>query len=96
MHLLHVDAIKLAEEEFDGYTEIAGSPVVMNCKLGPARLSEFTYNTSFGSAMHGYRVSIIGYDKGITAFCTCPESDWPALNPVFDKVLASLERGSTE
>jgi len=68
----------------------------MNCSLGPARLSEFTYKTSFGTQMHGYRVSIIGHKKGVKAFCTCPESDWKTLNPVFDKVLASLERGTAE
>ena len=96
VHLLHVAAIEAAEEEYDGYTEIAGSPVVMNCVLGPARLSEFTYATAFGSQMHGYRVSIICHDSGLTIACTCPESDWKALNPVFDKVLASIERGTAE
>ena len=96
VHLLHVDAAEQAKEEYDGYTEVAGGPAVMNCVLGPARSSEFTYKTSFGSAMHGYRVSIMGYDRGITVFCTCPESDWNAVMPVFDKVLASLVRGTAE
>jgi len=96
VHLIHVATMDVAKEDYDDYTEIAGSPVVMNCVLGPARLSEFTYKTSFGTQMHGYRVSIIGHKKGITSFCTCPESDWKSLNPVFDKVLASLERGTAE
>lgn len=95
VHLLHVDAIKQAEQEYEGYTEIAG-PTVMNSKLGPARMSEFNYSTSFGTKMHGYRISIIGFDRGVNVYCTCPESDWKRLNPVFDKVLASIVRGETE
>lgn len=96
VHGIHVKMLEEVEKEFDEYTEIAGSPIVMNCSLGPARLSEFTFKTSFGGEMHGYRVTIIGRDKGVYAFCLCPESDWKSLNPVFDKVLASIERGTAE
>ena len=95
VELLHVDAIKQVEQDYDDYTEIAG-PTVMNCDLGPARMSEFTYTTSFGSNMHGYRISIIGYDRGVNVFCICPEGEWKTVMPVFDKVLASIERGVEE
>ncbi len=95
VHLLHVDDIKQAEEDFERYTEIAG-PTVMNCDLGPARMSEFNYATSFGTKMHGYRISILGFDRGVNVYCTCPEGDWKTLQPVFDKVLASVVRGEAE
>ena len=95
VHLLHVDAIKMAEEEYEGYTEVVGA-TVMNIKLGPARMSEFTYSTSFGTLMHGYRISIIGFDRGVNVYCTCPDTDWKTLQPVFDKVLASIVRGEVE
>jgi hypothetical protein len=96
VHQLHVAEIKQLGSEYSGYTEIAGSPVVLGCSLGPARLSEFTYSGNFGAAMHGYRVSIVGHERGFKAFCTCPEANWKDLRPVFDTVLASLERGSPQ
>ena len=96
VHGIHTALIEEVEKDFDGYSEIAGSPIVMNCSLGPARLSEFTFHTAFGGEMHGYRVTIIGRDKGVYVFCICPESDWKALNPIFDKVLTSIERGTAE
>lgn len=96
VQLLHIEAIEQAKEEYDGYTETAASPVVMNCPLGPARMSEFTFNSTFGSLMRGYRISIIGFDRGVNVYCTCPDSQWKTLKPVFDKVLASIERGEVE
>ena len=93
VHKIHVAAMEAAEQEYDDYTEIAGSPIVAKCVLGPARLSGFTATTSFGSALHGYRVTIIGHDKGINIFCVCLESDWNAVKPAFDSTLASLDRG---
>lgn len=96
VHLIHVADIEMVAEEYEGYTEVAGSPMVMNCSLGPARLSEFTYSATFGAAMHGYRVSIVGHDRGIKIFCTAPENQWKNLQPVYDKFLASLQRGTPE
>lgn len=96
VHLVHTAYQGDAEKEFDDYTEIAGSPIVMNCSLGPARLSEFTSTTTFGTAMHGYRATIIGRDKGVQIFCTCPEADWTAVKPAFAQTLASFIRGETE
>jgi len=96
VHKVHVDGIKMAEEQFNSYTELPGSPTVIECELGPARLSEFTAATTFGSAVHGYRATIIGHDKGVNVLCTCPESDWLALKPAFDHTLATLERGTPQ
>ena len=96
VHMIHAEFMEIAAEEFDNYTEIAGSPIVMDCPLGPARLSEFTATTTFGGATHGYRATIIGRDKGITVYCTCSEADWSTAKPVFDKTLASFMRGEAE
>lgn len=95
VHVIHVESQDAAATDFEGYTETAG-PNVHDCPLGPARLSEFDYATSFGSKMCGYRATILGKDKRVTVFCTCPESDWKVLKPEFDKVLASFARGTAE
>ncbi len=90
---LHSSNIPQAEEDYDGYTDLPGSPMVLNCELGAARTSEFTAKTTFGGKIHGYRTTIIAHDLGLIIFCTCPESDWKALKPAFDHLLGSLERG---
>jgi hypothetical protein len=56
-------------------------------------VTEFTAKTAFGSGIHGYRATIIGHERAITVFCTCPEDDWAGVKPAFDKVLLSLKRG---
>lgn len=96
VHQIHIRYEKDAKEEYDGYTELPGGPVPMKCSLGPARMSEFNYSTSFGTQMHGYRVTILGHDKGVMVYCICPESEWKVLQPSFNQVLASLERGTAE
>lgn len=90
---LHGNLKAEAEEEFDSYTELPGSPMVLNCKLGPARTSEFTGKSTFGSNIHGYRATVVGHDLGLVIFCTCLEDQWQALKPAFDHLLGSLERG---
>ena len=58
VHQVHLTYLREAKEKFNNYTELPGSPAVLDCRLGPARLSEFTASTSFGTKLHGYR----GYD----------------------------------
>jgi len=82
-----------AEDDFDGYADEPGSPMVLNCPLGAGRTSEFTSKTTFGGKIHGYRTSIIARDLGLIIICTCPESEWKAIKPAFDHLLGSLERG---
>jgi hypothetical protein len=94
-HKVHVLGAKGIEGEYPGYKEV-GQPKVLDVTLGPARVSEFTYQTTFGSGMHGYRATVIGHDKGVTVFCICPESDWKTLQPAFDRLLKSLKRGESE
>jgi len=96
VHVVHVADVEMAEKEYNEYAETAGSPTIISSQLGPARLSEFTAKTDFGTPLHGYRATILGHDKRVVVFCVAPEAEWKALKPAFDRVLASMERGSAE
>ena len=96
VHFIHVAFAEDAQREFDQYTEVAGGPVVLKCSLGPARVSEFTAATSFGSQLHGYRATMLGHDKSVTVYCTCPEDDWKTAQPIYQAILATFARGSRE
>lgn len=96
VHQIHESGLKEAQEKFTEYTEISPSPNVIECQLGPARSTEFTSKTAFGGTLHGYRGTIIGHEKGLTIYCTCPEADWQALKPTFEKVFVTMERGTPE
>ncbi|MDC0937141.1 hypothetical protein OAS39_12720 [Pirellulales bacterium] len=95
VHMLHVHDLARFEKDYTEYKEIAG-PLLHDVKLGPSRISEFIAVSSFGSSLHGYRATVLGKDKRVIAVCICPENQWTALKPAFDKVLASIERGSKE
>jgi len=95
VHKIHVDAKKNAEDKYPGYQEI-GQPKELDVALGPARVSEFTATTTFGSGLHGYRVTVLGHNKRVSGFLVCPESDWKTLQPAFDHVLSTLKRGVAE
>jgi hypothetical protein len=92
---IHEGTRRDAESNYTGYQEL-GPPRPLEMSLGPARVSEFTASTTFGSGLHGYRVTVLGHDKRVTVFCLCPDSDWKTLQPAFDHLLGSLERGVAE
>jgi hypothetical protein len=89
---VHEGDKQAAEQKFGGYQEV-GTPQVLVVPLGPARKSEFTASSAFGSGLHGYRVTILGHDKRVVVYAVCPEADWPTLQAGFDHVLSSLRRG---
>jgi hypothetical protein len=95
VHRVHEAAKRDAELKYPGYAEIGG-PAVLQVGLGPARQSEFTASTTFGTGLHGYRATVLGHNKRVVVFAICPEGDWQAMQPVFAKVIASLERGEPE
>lgn len=95
VHKVHELGKEDAERKYAGYTEL-GSPEALQVGLGPARRSEFTASSTFGTGLHGYRVTVLGHDKRVVVFAICPEADWKALQPAFDTVLASLKRGIPE
>lgn len=96
VHDIHIVNAEIAEQQYPEYTELAGSPVVLKCKLGPARISEFIAQSAFGTDQHGYRATIIGHSKSLNVICICNESDWAALKPTFDRVFVTLDRGTSE
>lgn len=95
VHVIHVNDMDSAKDKYPGYQEI-GQPKELDVALGPARVSEFTATTTFGSGLHGYRVTVLGHNKRVTGFLVCPESDWKTLQPAFDHVLSTLKRGTAE
>ena len=53
-------------------------------------------SSTFGTGLHGYRVTVLGHNKRVEVYAVCPENDWVAMQPVFDRVIASLVRGEPE
>jgi hypothetical protein len=70
-----------------------GEVQVLKSRLGPGRMSEFTAASTFGTALHGYRVTVITRQQAVSILCICPEDDWQTLQPAFDHLLTSLKRG---
>lgn len=95
VHRLHVKDKESAERKFSNYAEV-GNPQVLEVSLGPGRKSEFTAASTFGTGLHGYRVTVLGHDKRVVAYAVCSEGDWATLAPAFDRVLSSLKRGMAE
>jgi hypothetical protein len=95
VHDVHIAGQDWAEKEYSGYKEV-GEPAVLDVRVGPARSSEFTASSTFGSGLHGYRATMLGNDKAVTVICVCPESDWKTLQPAFDHVLSTFKRGVAE
>lgn len=91
VHILHVANEDKARDEYSGYAELDGYPQELDCRCGPARVSEFT-----SGGKQGYRVTCLAHDKGLTIYCVAPAKQWDELKPSFDRILASLERGIRE
>lgn len=85
------------EKEREGFEESAGvkeqKPSPVQTGLIDARRSEFSGTKTFGGSIHGYRVTALSSTKRICVICQCPESEWEALKPAFDKVIASVGMG---
>ena len=97
VHGFHtVQNFEAAKDKYGDYTELPGSPKLAKCVLGPARLSEFTAKTSFGTELRGYRATVLGHNKDIKIICVCPTSKWDDVKPMFDQMFATLKRGVEE
>lgn len=65
--------------------------------MGDARLAEWTARGNvlgLGGALHGYRASLAGAGHTAEVVCQCPEGEWEALKPAFQRVLASVHEGA--
>jgi hypothetical protein len=88
------------EHERQGFEEDEGvqeqEPVILQTALSEARKSEFTGARTFGGAIRGYRATALSSENRIRVVCQCSESQWEALTPAFDKVIASVARGKPQ
>ena len=75
-----------------GVTELP--PVAVATHLGDSRKSEFTGAGVIGGPFHGYRVTALSRDKRVRVICRCSESQWQAIQPAFDRMIASLTIGT--
>jgi hypothetical protein len=96
VHGYHIEVMEQAKEKYKEYTESTPDPAVIEVPLGPARISEFTAKSAFGTALHGCRGTVIGHDMGFIIYCDCPESEWQVLKPAFEKIFATMEVGTPE
>ncbi|MFO0954485.1 MAG: hypothetical protein U0835_25660 [Isosphaeraceae bacterium] len=87
---LHERGQKAMAEEYSKYEE--RDPKAVTCGLGEARRSTFIATGALGGKVYGYRATALSNDRRITVVCTCPASNWQALKPAFEKVIASLRR----
>lgn len=84
----------VAEEIGGKYTEEA--PVTILTKgFGKARRSEFTSAGTF-SRTRGYRATVLAHMISYEIVCQCSPDDWPALEPAFAKVIATLGMGTRQ
>lgn len=78
-------------EEWGKYEE--NEPANVNSGFGESRQSEFKASSGFGGKVRGSRLTALSVDRRITVVAVCKERDWDKLKPVFDKMIASLQRG---
>jgi hypothetical protein len=63
--------------------------------FGEGRKSVFIAPGSLGSKIYGYRATLLSGDRRITIIATCNATNWQALKPAFDTVIASLRHGGS-
>lgn len=93
---LHMQGKGQVAEGIDDYDE--GPMHEFPSPLGDARVSEWTGSEKGPLGMgtvkvHGYRATILGGERRVSAVCRCNDSDWAALKPAFWTVITSLKSG---
>ena len=78
------------EEKYSGYEEEPGYST--RFKLGPARVNKFSGKQGY-TKIKGIRATFSLLDRMLSFEATCPESQWPKFEPVFEKMLESFHRG---
>ena len=90
---LHMMDEKVLADDLPGYQE--SDPQPLQSSSGDARVSEWTATGGGGSsALHGYRVTILGNQREFTIICFCPERNWTALMPAFQRIIGSVKQGT--
>jgi len=75
-------------EDFTDYREQA--PDVIDTEFGDARRSEFTAKGTWGRSIRGYRATLLNSVRQVNVICQCPEGDFEALRPAFERVINSV------
>ena len=78
------------EEKFAGYEEDPGTSKRFN--IGPARINKFSGKRGY-TKVKGVRATYALLDRMLAFEATCPESQWPKFEPVFEKMMDSFRRG---
>jgi hypothetical protein len=92
---VHPLGVRHMKDEFgESYQEREAKPFKSK-GFGEGRKSIFIANGSFGSKTYGYRATLLSGDRRMTIITTCPATNWQALKPAFDTVIASLRHGGS-
>lgn len=81
-------------EAVSNYSESKAEKV--STGLGEGRKSQFTGKQSLGREIRGFRVTVLARDKRVVVICSCPTSNWEALQPAFTKLIESLQYGQAK
>jgi hypothetical protein len=88
---VHEQGLKRMKNDYTNYQE--REPKVVKADVGVGRRSTFIADQTLGGKLYGYRATFLGNDRRLTVLCTCPATNWQALKPAFEKVVASLRYG---
>jgi hypothetical protein len=88
---VHEHGLKRMKDDYTNYQE--RDPKVIKAGVGVGRRSTFIADQTLGGKLYGYRATFLGNDRRLTVLCTCPATNWQALKPAFEKVIASVRQG---
>jgi hypothetical protein len=91
---VHEVSIAQASDELKGL-DIKNTETIQT-GFGKTRVSEFTASGAMGSSVHGILATALGMNHRIRVTCTCSESHWESMKPVFNEVITSIARGKAE
>ncbi len=92
---VHMMGKQAMEDKYKDYNEGDMKPFVT--KIGAGRVSEFTADGGmFLGKLHGYRATVLSNERRITIITLCPEANWAALQPAFQQIILSIDRGKSQ
>jgi hypothetical protein len=89
---VHQMGVRRMKEEFSNYTEREPKPF-QSQGVGEGRRSTFIADQTLGGKLYGYRATLLAGDRRLEVICSCPATNWKALRPAFEKVIASVGQG---
>jgi hypothetical protein len=92
---VHPLGARAMKQEFGEKYEERDAKQFQSKGFGEGRKSVFIAPGSFGSKIYGYRATLLSGDRRITIIATCNATNWQALKPAFDTVIASLRHGGS-